>query len=213
MSIAFYEKEGVFKLDTKNTTYALGLIDNEKFIAHVYYGKKLAQEDRDLQYLARINEHPFIPSVNGRDRLSFLDSYPSEYAGHGTGDFRDSAVQIKSNSGHSAVSFTYKTHRMYEGKDPLASLPSTFPGDSRAQTLELICEDTSAGLEAVLCYSVFDDCDAVIRSVRIKNISKEKIQITKCMSLCLDMDNDDFELISLHGSWARERHIQRRKIG
>lgn len=213
MGIVFYEKEGVFRLDTKNTTYALGLIDNEKFASHLYYGKKLGQNDSDLQYLARINEFPFVPSVNARDRLSFLDSYPSEYAGHGTGDFRDSAVQIKTRGGHSAVSFTYKTHRIYDGKDPLNSLPSTFPGAGAVQTLELVCEDASAGLEAVLSYSVFDDCDAVIRSVKLKNVSKEKIQIVKCMSLCLDMDNDDYEMISLHGSWARERHIQRRKIG
>ncbi len=213
MSITFYENEGVFRLDTKNTTYVLGLVDNEKFISHVYYGKKLGEQDKDLKYLARIHEHPFVPSVNGRDRLSFLDAYPSEYAGHGTGDFRDSAVQIKTQKGHTAVSFTYKSHRIYEGKEPLPSLPSTFPGAAGGQTLELCCTDNEAGLEAVLRYSVFEDCDAVIRSVQIKNISQEKIQLTKCMSVCLDMDNDDFEIISLHGSWGRERHIQRRKVG
>ena len=31
--------------------------------------------------------------------------------------------------------------------------------------------------------------------------------------MCMDMDNREFEAITLHGSWARERHIQRQKIG
>lgn len=213
MGIKYYHKEAIFKLDTKNTSYIIGLLDKEKFVSHLYYGKKLSDKDIDLAYLARIYESPFVPSLNERDRLSFLDSYPSEYAGHGTGDFRDSAIIVKTLDGHSAVSFTYKSHKIYAGKNPLPQLPSTFPGESLCTSLELICEDSILGLEVKLLYSVFEDTDAVIRSVTVTNNSKKYIQLTKCMSCCLDMDNDDFELISLHGSWARERHIQRRPIG
>ena len=39
MGIIFYEKEKVFKLDTKNTTYIIGIIDQEGFLGHAYYGK------------------------------------------------------------------------------------------------------------------------------------------------------------------------------
>ena len=33
------------------------------------------------------------------------------------------------------------------------------------------------------------------------------------MSMSMDMDNDDYEMITLHGSWARERQIDVRGIG
>ena len=41
----------------------------------------------------------------------------------------------------------------------------------------------------------------------------KEIYLTKVLSACLDMDNKEFECLSLHGSWARERRIQRQKAG
>ena len=54
--------------------------------------------------------------------------------------------------------------------------------------------------------------DAITRSVRVINEGKDPIYLTKVMSTCLDMDNQNFDLITLHGSWARERHINRRPL-
>ena len=68
------------------------------------------------------------------------------------------------------------------------------------------------GLEVVLCYSVFEDSDAVMRSVRVRNLSEKKIYLERVLSACLDMDNESFEQITLNGSWARERHIERQKL-
>ena len=38
------------------------------------------------------------------------------------------------------------------------------------------------------------------------------LKVEKVSSACVDMDNEDFEMLSLHGSWARERHIQTRQL-
>ena len=48
----------------------------------------------------------------------------------------------------------------------------------------------------------------ITRSVRIINKGKEAFYLTKVISASIDMDNREFEAISLHGSWARERQIQ-----
>ena len=48
----------------------------------------------------------------------------------------------------------------------------------------------------------------ITRSVKVINEGEEPVYLTKVYSACLDMDNKDFEAISLHGSWARERQIQ-----
>lgn len=56
----------MFKLDTKGTSYLIGIMDKENFIGHVYDGKKL--RDYRIGYMLRTQESPFVPSVNERDR-------------------------------------------------------------------------------------------------------------------------------------------------
>ena len=68
-------------------------------------------------------------------------------------------------------------------------------------------------MKVLLYYTAFCDTDVITRSVKIINEGTQAFYLTKVLSACLDMDNQDYEMISLHGSWARERHIQRKKVG
>lgn len=211
MSITYNEQSRVFKLDTKNTSYMLGIVDDENFVGHIYYGKKV--KDASLAYLMRTQEAPFVPSKNNRDRLSFLDSFPMEYPTHGIGDFRSTALEIKSNRGHKACCLAYVSHIIYEGKPKLNGLPATFGKEDDCTTLELNCEDKLLGLQVTLVYTAFSKVDAITRSVRITNNSSESIALTKVLSASFDVEDRNFEMISLHGSWARERMVERRSIG
>ena len=56
---------------------------------------------------------------------------------------------------------------------------------------------------------MFKNIDAVARSVKLVNKGKNPLQIEKIYSANLDMENSGYDLITLHGSWARERHIER----
>ena len=206
MAIQFYEKEQLFKLDTKNTTYVAGIVDEEKFLGHVYYGAKL--KDYNVGYLMRTNENPFVPSKNNRDRVSFLDSFAMEYPAAGLGDYRESAIGIRTMQGHMALSLSYVSHEITKGKKSYEGLPSAFGSEEECSVLEILCEDSFTGLKVVLQYGVFEDVDVITRSVKVINEGKEPVYLTKVYSACLDMDNKDFEVLSLHGSWARERHIQ-----
>ena len=60
----------------------------------------------------------------------------------------------------------------------------------------------------VLSYTAFEKENVITRSVRVQNQGKEDLRIEKILSACLDMDNENFSMLSLHGTWARERHIQ-----
>ena len=71
MAITYFEKERIFKLDTPNSSYVIGIVDKENFVGHVYYGKKL--RDANIAYLLRTGEGPFVPSENNRERVSFYD--------------------------------------------------------------------------------------------------------------------------------------------
>ena len=80
------------------------------------------------------------------------------------------------------------------------------------ETLDLILKDPILGLKVILSYSIFEKEDIIARSVRLINEGSETLKVEKVYSACVDMDNEDFEMLSLHGSWARERHIQTRPL-
>ncbi len=210
MGIAYSEKEKTFHLSTPNTSYYIGISD-DKYVGHVYYGKRLQEES--IRYLLREEEAPFVPSKNARDKLSFMDCFPMEYPTHGVGDFREDAIRIVSDGGHSALELHYKSHEILSGKPALAGLPATFASKEECSTLKIHTEDEVLGVEAILSYSVFEDVDVIARSVEIINHGEKPIYLTKVYSASMDMDNKEFELLSLHGSWARERHIQRNPVG
>ncbi len=211
MGITYHEKERIFKLDTQGTSYVIGIVDEENFVGHVYYGKRI--DDYDLHYLMRIGEPPFVPSQNERDRLSFYDAFPMEYSTHGIGDFREDSIAVEAESGHAAVKLSYCSHQIMRGKKTLEGLPATFGTNADCMTLELVLKDSVLDLEIILSYTVFEDVDAITKNVHVRNTGTFPLYLTKVLSMCMDMDNQDFDIITLHGSWARERHIQRRKVG
>ena len=206
MAAVFLKEEKIFKLDTRNTTYVIAVVDDEQFLGHVYYGKKL--KEVHLDGLLRIHENPFVPSRNNRDRVSFLDSFPMEYPAHGLGDYRESCINIRTEKGNVGLALSYVSHKITEGKDGLEGLPASFGKAGECETLKILCEDKVTGLQVILQYGIFDEADVITRSVKVVNTGKEDLYLTKVYSACLDMDNKDFEAISLHGSWARERQIE-----
>lgn len=212
MAIQYYQNlsddvKALFKLDTPNTSYVIGVVDEEGFLGHVYYGKRL--NDYHLAHVLRVLESPFVPSRNNRDRVSFLDCFSMEYPAGGLGDYRESCITIETPTGNMGLSLNYVSHKITSGKPELPGLPASFGEEDVCSSLEIFCEDPHTGLQAVLLYTVFEDTDMITRSVKLVNAGKEELFATKVFSACLDMDNREFEAISLHGSWARERHIQR----
>ncbi len=211
MGISYIEESRTFKLDTLNTTYMMALTDKEGFLGQVYYGRKLA--DTDLNYLLRTKENPFVPSENERDRLSFYDSYAWEYPTAGIGDYRDPAFEIRTEGGFRASLLVFESYEIFKGKKPLEGLPATFASEDEATTLEIMCRERDLGFHVCLSYTVFNDNDAIAKSVRIINDSKENIYIEKALSAVLNFENiKPMDVITLHGSWARERHIYRREV-
>ena len=211
MGIYFDEYKRIFKLDTPNTSYIMGIADSYGYLLHYYYGARL--NGNDVSFMARIHEPPYTPERNARDKLSFLDCAPFEYPTGGIGDFREHALEIQTASGHNALELAYVSHKIEKGKGKLSGLPATFATESECTSLTITMEDRLLKLQVQLQYTVFEDVDAITRSVRITNHAIEPVHLTKVLSACLDMDNRDFDLLTLHGSWGRERRMQYRKIG
>ncbi len=213
MSIIYNAQEKCFQLDTPNTSYIFGVQDAAGYLLHYYYGKKLTHGD--VAYLARTEEAPFTPEKNSRDKLSFLDSAPFEYPTGGVGDFREHCLEIQTQSGHKGVELSYDGYRILPGKPELPGLPATFGREQDCDSLEITMVDRSLDLEVKLLYTAFRHLNVITRSVSVTNRGGKEniIYLTKVLSACLDMDNENYSLLTLHGSWARERQMQYRKIG
>ena len=210
MGIIFHEESQVFQLQTKNTTYAIGIVDRG-YLGHIYYGKKI--EGDHIKYLLRTEENPKTPCINQREKNSFLDQFPMEYPEHGMGDYRESALCVRSEEGHLASESLYKEHWIQKGKPALEGLPASFGTEEECETLCIVCEDSVLHMEVKLYYTVFYHQDVITRNVIVENQGERPFYLEKVLSASLDMDDQNFQLLSLHGSWARERHIQVVPIG
>ena len=201
MPVLYNEKEKVFALNTKNTTYMMGIAD-DKYPGHLYYGKKLSAPCGE--YLMRTGESPLVPSKLKREMVSFMDSFPMEYPAFGIGDFRDTCLTVRTEAGHRGCELHLDSWKITKGKPGLTGLPATFGTEEECQTLDLIMKDPVIGLKATLRYSCFEDVDAITRTVLLENESDRPLYLEKVLSTSVEMDNDrGFELITLSGSWAR----------
>lgn len=212
MGIRFDEENKIFQINTPNTTYLMGVAQG-KYLGHLYYGKRM--ESCDGAYLMRMSAGEAAKHSYRRDKVALMDSFFFEYPTWGVGDYRDPCLRVRDEGGHRVCELHYDGYEIVEGKPKLAGMPATFPGkapEQGAQTLVITLRDAVLGLKIELRYSVFEDSDALIRSVAAVNEGKEKLYLEKILSACLDMDNDSFDLITLHGCWARERHITSRKV-
>ena len=210
MSVFYSEKDRSFRLDANNTSYMMKYTE-EGYLCHVYFGAKVP--DDDLGYLLRFDESPLTPLENNRDRATFLDTTPFEYSCFGIGDYREAAFKILDDKGMTAADLRYKSHKIYKGKPALEGMPATFATDSSGcETLEITLEDKPLGLEVVLVYTAFDKLDVITRSVRVNNVGSRSVQLTRVLSTCIDFDTDKFDMITLNGSWARERAVERCRL-
>ncbi len=212
MRIEHLEEERLFRLTAGNMEYVIGIAD-EKYVGHVYFGKRIG--DNRCGCLMRTEEAPFVPSKNLRDKCSFADAFLAEYSTWGVGDYRDSSLSVRSEEGFRGCELHYEGYRILEGKPKLPGLPSTFCGEGEkgaGMTLELDCGDRVLGLKVILRYSVFEDSEAVIRSVQLVNEGEKSLYLERALSACMDMDMEEGDLLTLAGSWARERHMVRRPL-
>ena len=205
--IKFNEETQTFRLDTLNSTYCI-TVAKKGYLGHSYYGKKIA--DDDISYLMRQSEYFMSDGEVFREKHTLLDFLPQELPTDGMGDFRESALAITNSNGNNGVELKYKSYKICDGAQTLPGLPSVF--GKNGQSLEITTEDPVLGIEVHLIYTIFDDSDAIIRSTRIISKTKEPVYIKKALSASFDIDNEDFDVITLHGSWARERHIDRHPL-
>ncbi len=195
-----------FQLNTLNTSYVM---HNENgILAHTYYGKRLP--DADHSYMAKRNRYTCDFLSNVSDNLPTLDNALLEYPAFGDGGITNPAVEVLNTDGTNFAEFKVYDYAITEGKPKIEGLPASYAEEGdKVQTLEIKTKDDVTGVEASLFYSVFYDYDVITRWVKITNNGKGKITLLRAMSANLALDNENFDVITNFGTWARERQIER----
>jgi len=209
MSIQYEERERIFHLQTPNASYVFQLV-KDAVPVHLYWGRKLRSVALE-RLLRKAGYH--VPTPYPEDRSISFETLQLEYPGYGTGDFRQPAYQVQLADGTTAIELLYESHRIYRGKPALEGLPATYvESDEEAETLELVLVNRYAGLKAVVMYTVFENHDAIARSVRFLNESGQDIRLLRALSASVDFPDNRYDLLQLSGAWLRERYIERRRL-
>ncbi|MEC0228654.1 alpha-galactosidase [Paenibacillus alba] len=211
MGIVFDAASQTFHLQGKSSSYIMQLMKS-KYLAHVHWGRGV--RGSHLGGLLAIRRRcSFSPSTDPNDLTLSLDTLPQEFPAYGGSDFRVPAYQVQLDDGTTVSELLYESHRIYAGKPQLEGLPATYVEDEReAESMDITLIDQAIGLKVILTYTVFRDFDAITRSVRFVNVGSRPIKLLRALSFGMDLSHCDLDMLHLSGTWARERHIERRPI-
>lgn len=209
MSIFYQEKEKSFVLQSKSATYIVR-INRDKYLEHVYYGGKI--DNPVVAELTQATARASFSANPDNDGSFSLDTMPAEYPAYGNTDLRIPAYQIQLENGTRITDLTYLSYEITDGKEKPKGMPGVTASAEEAQTLNITLEDRLLHLKVVLSYTVFNNENTIVRSVRFVNEGTSKLRLLRALSMSMDFDHYNYDMLSLSGSWARERHIIRRPL-
>lgn len=208
--IEWNEQDKIFHLYNQRISYFIQIVHG-KYPAHLYWGSRVQalQPASILIYKSRA----FSPTTEPGDPKFSLDTLPQEYPAFGNGDFRLPAYQLRTRDGSTITEFTYDSHEIFPGKPHFEGLPAAYvEEENEADTLVITMVDSILGIGLNLHYTIYRDLDVITRSVSFENLGSHQVEIHKCMSMSIDFRHSNWDWLHLHGTWARERHIERQPL-
>ncbi|MDO5733102.1 MAG: alpha-galactosidase [Eubacteriales bacterium] len=179
-------------------------------IGFLYFGEKLPA-DTDLRNHQLRGMHALSPV---RDLESLLSHKNARlcYAPEGHGDYSTPAFRLKHEDGSPIFDLRFQGLRRFDGSAKLSELPSLYASDTEAETLVLEFEDKQHGVGLELYFSLFSQLPLLASHSRFYRRAgqneAERIRLCSASSLCLDLNDADYELVRFHGAWGRERYPQ-----
>ncbi len=205
MAIYFDKETKTFYLEGKSTTYAF-YINNFGYAEHLYYGKKIHRDY--ILYTRCEGVRTFIATAPGADNVQGQKSFNHmnpEISFFGTSDYREPTVHPRFVSGDRLTTLLYAGHEILDEKPAISGMPSMRGG----KTLALHLYDEVKSFGADLYYTVYDDCDVIARRIVYYNDSSEVIKLDRAYSFAMSLPTGEYDMLSLHGGWACERHPER----
>ena len=206
--IRFDNENNLFYLDTKTTSYVMGVFEN-KVLLHLYWGEKLLNPF-NTSIISTMKRRP----LSARDYGEYsTNDFPLEYSTFGSVDMRLPAFDAVYADGSRITRLVYADYTITNGKPALQGLPATYcEANDKVETLTIRLHDDLKNVDIYLSYTVFEDFNAITRSARIVN-NGERLVLNTAMSATVDyFGMGDCEFLQLDGHWCRERNITRREV-
>jgi len=210
MPVIFDKQSGVFLLQAGAASYAMQIAP-EGYLYHLYFGKRIS--DTELDYLAETGGGASF-SADTPENAASLDTVLQEFPCAGAGDCRVPAVAVRAENGARTVTLTYVSHEILAGTKPaLPGMPATYLNAADdADTLIITMEDAFIGLRVKLFYCVFDNLNVITRWTQAENFGGETLQIESLQSACVELPSMEYDMLTLHGAWGRERQMERHAL-
>lgn len=190
-----------FHFMSGNCSYVIG-VNPYGYLENYYFGNRIS----DIGSLRNrsIDRGHGVKFRGSNGEYADASQFFSEYACFGLGDYREPSLSVTLPNGSRISDLKYCGYSLVK-KDLSSALPKTAGGES----LEIDLYDEVAKLKVILCYTVYPELSAIVRSTRIVNESDEPISIDRAYSFNLDIPNNQYDMVSLCGAHLRERYIVR----
>lgn len=205
--IKYYDAHKAFILTGKNYSYVL-YVNGMGCLQMLHFGSGICEGD--LPYMIAHIGNACVPPADDLNKDMRTDVIPLEYGSYARGDYREPTAIIERSDGASMSRFRYTSHTIVTGTPEIKNLPHARRG---GQTLSVIMEDDFSHAEIILCYTVWDDLDVLVRNAEIKNTGHTPIMLKKAYSFCLDLPERKYRILRLHGTWAKERYPEVSDLG
>ncbi len=197
MSIKYLEQQKRFILSTDKSEYVFEVAPTGE-LRHVHYGAKKREYITETPPIVA-----FVPYREPHGPEWSSDTVLHEFSVFGNGDYRAEAARIGGADGTGVSCFEYESYRITDSKPASCGLPMARANED-TQTLEVSLRDAYLGCRIVLCYTLYPREDVITRYWYLENEGNTPVKIEKCMSLCVDFDRNDMDVLSLWGKYVEE---------
>ena len=197
------EKDGVFALETEQTSYLFRMTDTGH-LEHLYYGRRIRFRDAS----ALTEKHSFAPGngicYDDTHKNFSLEDACLEMSSCGKGDIREPFLEIVYPDGSFTSDFVFDSYEISDTKPEFASLPGSYSEDGKVEHLCVRLKEKTKAAELELHYYVYPECDVIGRSAKLINTGEAGITVKRLMSAQLDFPDCGWVFTTFTGGWARE---------
>lgn len=208
MDILWHSKSKQFHLFNDRISYII-CVTPLGDLGNIYFGKRIHDREDMSDVMNRFGLSNV--AVDPDTESYSMELNRQEYPCFGTTDFGTQAFEVEQSNGSRVSAFEYSSHRIFTGKTALNGLPATYAGEDEAMTLEVELTDEAAKMTLVLSYTIFDKYPVIARHA-VFTCEGGTVKLTKALSACIDLPDQDYEFMQFSGAWARERIPEVRKI-
>lgn len=187
------------KLDTNKTSIVF-YVSDDKRTSIVHYGKKVNDDFISNQIRSVVNADESV--WNFAASSDDLYGQPTCVSSIGDGNSMEQLVRLVNEDGSITNRFLYDSHEFIEGGVNIDGLPRA---RKPQKTLLMKFVDEFSHVVLQQFYSVFENSDVIAVSQKLTYTGEKSIKIKRLMSLQLDLFGNEFDCVSFHGAWCRER--------